>query len=61
MSELRCIGRTDSLGDPHDYGSYIGFVYLVPGSARHTITVGETEAEQLLADLRKALWPEGEP
>lgn len=61
MTELRCIGRTDSLGDPHDFGSYIGFVYLVPGSARHTIVVEEIAAEQLLGDLTKALWGGDEP
>lgn len=59
MSWLRCIGRTDSLGDLHEYGSHVGFVYRLPGCANHTITLDEKEASRLYFELEKALWPDG--
>lgn len=55
MSELRCIGRTDSLGDPDEWGSHISFTYRLPGCANHTITLEEREAEDLFTQLDAAL------
>ena len=52
---LRCIDRTDSLGDPHEYGSHIGFIYELPGGPRHTIVIDEVEAEMLADDIDRAM------
>ena len=55
MSILRCIGRTDSLGDPHEYGSHIGFIYELPGGPRHTVVLDEIDTEELDREIGIAL------
>lgn len=52
---LRCIGRVDNLGDPHERGSYVGFIYQGAG-ARHAIALAEPDAQILLQELGMALW-----
>ena len=58
MQCLRCIGRTDSLGYPDPWGSNVGFVYELPGGPRHTIVLEEAEAENLVADIERVIWPD---
>lgn len=60
MAELRCIGRTDSLGTPEEYGQCVGFVLEYPGGHRHTITLAEHDAEALFCQIKSAIWADAD-